>query len=39
VTQCGLLPVAYTVGDEFKPAERRPPEHITYWKACGQKQR
>ncbi|MDJ0787068.1 MAG: nitroreductase family protein [Myxococcota bacterium] len=36
VTQCGLLPVAYTVGDEFKPAERRPPEHITYfdgWKS------
>ncbi len=31
VTQCALLPVAYTVGDRFKPAERRPPEHITYW--------
>jgi len=31
VTQCGLLPVAYTIGDEFKPATRRPPEHITYW--------
>ncbi len=31
VTQCALLPVAYTLGDEFKPAERRPPEHITYW--------
>ena len=31
VTQCGLLPVAYTKGDDFKPAERRPPEHITYW--------
>jgi nitroreductase len=31
VTQCGLLPVAYTLGEEFKPATRRPPEHITYW--------
>jgi len=31
VTQCGLLPVAYTIGDEFKPADRRPPEHITSW--------
>ena len=36
VTQCCLLPVAYTVGTDFKPAERRPPEHITYfdrWKS------
>jgi nitroreductase len=31
VTQCALLPVAYTVGDDFKLADRRPPEHITYW--------
>lgn len=31
VTQCGLLPVAYTVGDEFKPVTRRPPEHITHF--------
>lgn len=31
VTQCGLLPVAYTQGLDFKPAARRPPEHITYW--------
>ncbi len=36
VTQCGLLPVAYTVGDDFKPAERRPPEHITYWNGWKQ---
>ena len=34
VTQCGLLPVAYTIGDEFKLAERRPPQHITYWNTC-----
>lgn len=33
ITQCGLLPVAYTIGDDFKVAERRPPEHITYWDA------
>lgn len=31
VTQCALLPVAYTLGDDFKLAARRPPEHITYW--------
>lgn len=31
VTQCCLLPVAYTMGTDFKPAERRPPEHITYF--------
>lgn len=31
VTQCGLLPVAYTVGDEFKPVERTAAENITYW--------
>lgn len=36
VTQCGLLPVAYTIGDDFKPATRRPPEHITYWNAWKQ---
>jgi nitroreductase len=35
VTQVALLPVAYTVGDDFKPANRRPVETITYvngWK-------
>jgi nitroreductase len=31
VTQCGLLPVAYTIGDDFKPAERPDPETITHW--------
>ncbi len=36
VTQCALLPVAYTVGSEFKPASRRPPEHITYWNTWKQ---
>ena len=36
VTQCALLPVAYTKGDDFKPATRRPPEHITYWNSWKQ---
>ena len=31
VTQAALIPVAYTKGDEFKPAPRRPVEEITYW--------
>ena len=31
VTQAALIPVAYTKGDEFKPAARRPVEEITYW--------
>ena len=37
VTQAGLLPVAYTVGTDFRPAVRRPIEEITYhdtWKAA-----
>ncbi len=36
VTQTALLPVAYTVGTDFKPAPRRPVEEITYgdrWRA------
>lgn len=35
VTQVALLPVAYTVGTDFKPASRGPVERITYrnrWK-------
>ena len=31
VLQVGLLPVAYTVGTEFKLARRRPAETITHW--------
>jgi nitroreductase len=31
VTPVALLPVAYTVGTDFRPAERGPVEHITYW--------
>lgn len=31
VTQAAMLPVAYTIGTEFRPAERGPVEEITYW--------
>lgn len=31
VTQVGLIPVAYYTGDDFRRAQRRPPEEITYW--------
>jgi nitroreductase len=35
VTQIALLPVAYTVGTDFKPAARPPVEEITYWNDWG----
>jgi nitroreductase len=35
VTQIALLPVAYTIGDEFKPADRPPAEEITFWNSWG----
>jgi nitroreductase len=31
VNQVGLLPVAYTVGRDFKPAGRNDPRSVTYW--------
>ena len=31
VTQCGLLQVAYTIGDDFKPAERPSADSIVHW--------
>jgi nitroreductase len=37
VTQVALLPVAYTLGDEFQPATRRPAAEITYWNRWGDK--
>ncbi len=37
VTQVALLPVAYTIGDDFKPAERRPIDEITYWETWGER--
>lgn len=33
VTQAALIPVAYPIGDGFRPADRRPAEEITYWNA------
>jgi nitroreductase len=35
VTQVALLPVAYTIGTEFKPAQRPPVTDITYWDTWG----
>jgi nitroreductase len=35
VTQVALIPVAYTVGTDFKPASRPPIEKITYWDTWG----
>ena len=31
IAQAALLPVAYTVGTDFKPANRPPPESIIHW--------
>jgi nitroreductase len=36
VTQAALIPVAYTVGTDFKPAARRPVDQITYWNGWKQ---
>jgi nitroreductase len=36
ITQIALLPVAYTVGTDFKPAKRPPVESITYWDSWGE---
>jgi nitroreductase len=35
VLQVALLPVAYFTGDDFKPAQRRPVEELTYWDEWG----
>jgi nitroreductase len=35
VTQVALLPVAYTIGTDFKPARRGPVEQVTYWDSWG----
>ena len=37
VTQVALLPVAYTVGLDFKPAARPPVETVTSWNAWGER--
>jgi len=35
VTQVALFPVAYTIGTDFKPANRPPVEDITSWNTWG----
>lgn len=35
VTQVALLPVAYTIGDDFSPARRRPLEEVAYLDTWG----
>ena len=35
ISQVALIPVAYTTGDDFKPAVRPPVEDITYWDTWG----
>jgi nitroreductase len=35
VTQAAMLPVAYTLGTDFKPAVRKPVEELTYWDSWG----
>ena len=37
VTQCGLLPIAHTLGTDFAPARRPPVEQITYWNEWKQR--
>jgi nitroreductase len=34
-TQAAMLPVAYTLGTDFKPAVRKPIEELTYWNTWG----
>ena len=36
VTQVALFPVAYTIGTDFKPANRPPVEDITSWNSWGE---
>ena len=35
VTEGGLLPVAYSTGDDFKPAKRAPARERTHWNSWG----
>lgn len=35
VVQVALLPVAYTIGTDFKPAQRPPAETIVHWERWG----
>jgi nitroreductase len=35
--QAALFPVAYTIGTDFRPASRPPPETITFWNSWGER--
>jgi nitroreductase len=35
VMQVAMFPVAYTIGTDFKPASRPPPETVTSWNSWG----
>ena len=35
ITQSCLLPVAYTIGEDFKPAKRLPATQVTSWNRWG----
>jgi nitroreductase len=35
VMQVAMFPIAHTIGTEFKPADRPPPETITFWDQWG----
>ena len=37
VTQVALLPVAHVTGGDFRPAERKPVEAVTYWNRWKQR--
>ena len=34
-SQVALLPVAYSTGDTFSPADRPPPQPVTHWDGWG----
>ncbi len=36
-TQAALLPVAYYMGDDFKPASRTPAPEVTHWNGWGKR--
>lgn len=37
VTQVALIPVAYYTGTDFRPANRKPAEQVTYWNGWRQR--
>jgi len=37
VSQVALIPVAYTKGTDFKPAQREPADSVTYWNTWGER--